>query len=289
MKLKNVSRLILLFSIFLTSFLSACVEEIDSRHFNQRQVVVNCILTSDSVQHLSLTYSNELHNTIYDEVEDATALLYEDGYLVGTFKKSAYAEWVLNYRPKFGRNYRLEVKVEGKETIYAETKFPKELRVYREYERDTIGKLAFNVYSDKPYWVFSFDKDEDTIMHPIVIEDRFRFITEIGTDCPDADDFNKYVHDEEFAGLHDRYIRIVPSQIEQSFWLYDLYSCVVFFRCVSDEYDKYLKSSLLKMMVFSSTDDPTQWLDETVVYNNIKNGLGIFGAYHDIKINCNSY
>ena len=115
MKLKNVSRLILLFSIFFTTVLSGCVEEIDSRHFNQRQVVVNCILTSDSVQHLSLTYSNELHNTIYDEVEDATALLYEDGYLVGTFKKSAYAEWVLKYRPKFGRNYRLEVKVDGKE------------------------------------------------------------------------------------------------------------------------------------------------------------------------------
>ncbi|SDF76558.1 protein of unknown function [Bacteroidales bacterium KHT7] len=289
MKLKNVSRLILFFSIFLTSFLSACVEEIDSRHFNQRQVVVNCILTSDSVQHLSLTYSNELHNTIYDEVEDATALLYEDGNLIGSFKKSAYAEWVLKYRPKFGRNYRLEVKVDGKETIYAETKFPVEIRVLREYERDTNGKLAFNVSSEKPYWVFSFDKGEDTIMHPIVIEDRFRFITEIGTDCPDADDFNKYVYDEEFAGLYDRYIRIVPSQIGQTFRLYDLYSCVVFFRCVSDEYDKYLKSSLLKMMVFSSTDDPTQWLDETVVYNNIKNGLGIFGAYHDIKINCNSY
>ena len=139
MKLKNVSRLILLFSIFFTTVLSGCVEEIDYSHYNQRQVVVNCILTSDSVQHLSLTYSNELHNTIYDEVEDATALLYEDGYLVGTFKKSAYAEWVLKYRPKFGRNYRLEVKVEGKETIYAETKFPKELRVYREYERDTIN------------------------------------------------------------------------------------------------------------------------------------------------------
>ena len=165
MKLKNVSRLILLFSIFFTTVLSGCVEEIDYSHYNQRQVVVNCILTSDSVQHLSLTYSNELHNTIYDEVEDATALLYEDGYLVGTFKKSAYAEWVLKYRPKFGRNYRLEVKVEGKETIYAETKFPKELRVYREYERDTIGKLAFNVSSEKPYWVFSFDKGEDTIIH----------------------------------------------------------------------------------------------------------------------------
>jgi hypothetical protein len=79
----------------------------------------------------------------------------------------------------------------------------------------------------------------------------------------------------------------MPSEEVQTFRLYDLKSCLIVFRSVSDEYDKYQKSSLEKMHVFESFDDPTQWLDETVVYNNIHNGYGIFGAYKDVLINCN--
>jgi len=274
-------------SILFTLLCSGCVDDIDNEIFKEKLVVVNCILTRDSAQHLSLTYSSELGNTIYEEIEDAAVLLYEEDSLVGTFCKSVYSEWELKYKPKYGRIYRLEVKIDGKETICAETQFPFGLDVLRDYDKDEEGRYAFDVNSNNPYWIFCFDKGRDTIMYPPIIEDRFSFISAIGTDNPYADDFNKLNYDDYYSGKHNKYIRMNPSESRQSIKLYDLYSCLVIFRSVSDDYDKYLKSSLSKMMIFESFDDPTQWLDETAVYNNIINGVGIFGAYDDIIINCN--
>src|SRR5574344_199785 len=118
------SCLILLYSILITSLLFSCVDDIDSRYFKGKRVVVNCILNRDSVQHLSLTYSSELGNTIYDEVEDASVSLYENDSLVGKFSKAAYSEWELKYRPKYGQSYQLVIKIDGRDSICAVTRFP---------------------------------------------------------------------------------------------------------------------------------------------------------------------
>ena len=41
------------------------------------------------------------------------------------------------------------------------------------------------------------------------------------------------------------------------------------------------------MLVYQSFEDPTQWLDESEIFSNIENGVGIFGAYTDVMFNCN--
>ena len=53
-------------------WLTACVEEINTPIMGQRQIVVNCLLTLDKVQKLTLTYTNELNNTAYEEVPEAS-------------------------------------------------------------------------------------------------------------------------------------------------------------------------------------------------------------------------
>ena len=49
----------------LVALLVACVEEIATPNLREPKMVVNCLLTQDSVQKLSLTYTNELGNTGY--------------------------------------------------------------------------------------------------------------------------------------------------------------------------------------------------------------------------------
>ena len=281
------TRILTLLIILSTLCVMGCVEEIESEQYHKREIVVNCLLTDDSIQHLSLTYSNELGNTTYDEVKDATVSLYDRWGLVGTFTKTSYTKWQLKYRPWYGRDYKLVVEVPGKETVYAETTFPGRVSVKRNREIDTYNNRCFDVVCDKAYWVFAFDKWEDTVMFPPRLADSFHFKFALGTDNPYADDFNLLGTGDDHEGQHDMYIRMMPSKGVQSFRLFDLNSCLIVFRSVSDEYDKYQKSSLEKMHVFESFDDPTQWLDETVVYSNIHNGLGIFGAYSDVLINCN--
>lgn len=78
------------------------------------------------------------------------------------------------------------------------------------------------------------------------------------------------------------YLRMLADERTTSFYVEGgLYGCVIFFRAFSEDYDRYLKSSISKMLVYESINDPSQWLDESEVYSNIENGLGIFGAYAD--------
>ncbi len=285
--MKQKTRILTLLFILSTLCVMGCVEDIESEQFHKNDIVVNCILTDDTVQHLSLTYSNELGITLYDEIKEATVSLYDSWGLVGTFEKKSYGEWQLNFRPKVKRKYKLVVEVPGKETVYAETTFPEKLEVYRDEINDTETCRYFKVKSDKAYWIFAFNKLFDTIMYPPVLEDRFVIIDALGTDSRYADDFNVLNVTDFFARKHDVYVRMLPTDGAHRFKLFDLKTCLVVFRSVSEEYDKYHKSSLEKMYVYRAFDDPTQRFDETVVYSNIHNGLGIFGAYNDVLENCN--
>lgn len=56
------------------------------------------------------------------------------------------------------------------------------------------------------------------------------------------------------------------------------------FRAASDEYDNYLKSSLIKAQAYEAKDDPSAYFEENLVYSNINGGLGIFAACSDTLI-----
>ena len=267
--------------------LSSCVENIDIDLPKNRKVVVNCILTSEPVQQLSLTYSNELGKAGYNEVLDANITLFDSDHEVRKFQKSSYGEWKMGFTPTKGKLYTLRVEISNLPTITAHTIFPNALPIKRVKKNDTNGKRAFEIDSTGIFWTCAFEKAQDTIMRPVVISPKFNLISSIGTDYPVTDHFNMLNFNSKTTGKYLAYIRMLPVNQNTSFSINDLYNCVVVFQAVSDEYDQYLKSSLAKMLVYKSFNDPSQWLDESVIYSNIINGIGIFGAYNETKFNCN--
>lgn len=277
--------------IFIASLfpLYGCVGNIDIDLAESQQPVVNCILTRDSIQRLTLTYSSSLNSNFYDEIEDAKIFLYDSGKLVGEFHKTSYAGWELKYRPWMGHSYELRVEIPDRETITAKTTFPNRLPIYRVKDRAFPGQRYFQKDSTNVFWTFAFEKPEDMYMHPVVIEKRFKLYPNIGSDLPSIDDFNAKMLDgsDGTQKKYNTYMRCLPDNKSRIFYLEQIYSSVVVFRAVSHEYDQYLKSSIAKLWVYNAFDDPTQWLDESEVYTNINNGLGIFGAYHDLMFNCN--
>ncbi|MEZ7936237.1 MAG: DUF4249 family protein [Paludibacteraceae bacterium] len=284
-----MKKYILLAGVVLSLFLYGCVEPIDVNPSGDRKVVVNCILTPDAVQKIRLNYTSPHGQNYYEEISNATITLFEADKAVGEFQKSAYAEWQLHYRPKPGFSYKLVVQIPDEKEIKAITVFPHKVPVRRLKDLDGNGKRHFEKDSAGVFWAFAFEKPEDVTMRPVIIDPKFKLHSKIGSNYPKIDNFNHHQIDEA-TGTNKKYfayLRMLADETTSRFYLEELYSCVVVFRAVSDEYDQYLKTSIAKMLVYQSFEDPTQWLDESEIFSNIENGVGIFGAYTDVMFNCN--
>lgn len=270
----------------------SCTKPIDIEEFLEKKVVVNCILTEQSTQTLSLNYSGSLKDKSYQEIDQARITLLENKKIVGNFQKKGYSLWEISFTPKQGNTYDLEIQIPNTPLITATTKMPKKITINKVKKEDTHTKKNFVKESDDFFWVFAFQKNKDTLMRKITIDSKYKLLQEISTNYSKVDNFNTKEPTSSVFGYkpHFVYLRMKPNENEKTFFLEgNFYSSIIVFRSVSIEYDKYLKSSIQKMLVYQSFEDPTQWLDESEIYTNIKNGVGIFGAYVDHCLNYNIY
>jgi len=309
--MKNIIHIAL---IMLFSFLSCgCVKTVNVEPQNKQQITVNCILNRGDTQTLSLTYSGALSMSIYNEVEKEKVkkiALFEDDIEIGNFVKKGYAEWELKYTPSPNKHYRLTIEINEHPNITAETIFPARegsINHYYEYNKTTGEPILIDTQYEKYFkisgkrkqilWVCelsSNDSDLHTFFSSddIIVNNSYSLFGDISSDYPRIDDFNlSEVSDERAKNIHFYYLRFLSDTLNTNnkFYISGIPYGIIEFRYVSEEYDKYLKSSLSKMIVYTTDeDDPEQWIDETQIYSNIVNGLGIFGAYNDIKLYCNS-
>ncbi|NOU60937.1 DUF4249 family protein [Marinifilum caeruleilacunae] len=277
--------------IVLYLLLGACVEDIDIENKWEQKIVVNCTLDTSSVQILKLTYSNPLGVHYYDEVETATVSLYEDSSMLGHFTKTAYAHWELKYRPRAGKSYQLKVEVPEHKEIRASTTMPFPLQISKANGNDSGTRKHLNQkMANSPYWLFIL-RQKKSEQYPMNLTPQVSASDELenqlGTNHPFSDHFNISDPAESFIKQpFDMYIRIETPE-EKAETPHDFYiegrlsKCLLFCRAASPEYDRYLKSSIQKILVYEASEDPSQWFDENEVYSNIENGLGIFAAYSD--------
>lgn len=272
----------------------SCTEDINLTPEYKKKIVTNCILVNDSIQTLTLTYSSILNQHYYDEVTDASITLYQDGIEVGKFAKTSFSKWQIKHTPSIGSEYLLRIQVQGWEDIEASTTMPEptSLLVDSTNVRDNIRYFT-QEQSPKPYWIFVMTQKRDTIMANPIIMSGDELKTSVGSSHPDCDGFNAtdrmVLEDKGTTREHLAYLRINPNSNEtQRFYVEaGMYSnCLIVFRTSSEEYDRYMKSSVQKMMVYHVFDDPIQWFDENEIYTNIDNGLGIFAAYYEQVVQC---
>lgn len=272
----------LLISIaFFILLLHSCISDYPIEVGYSESIVVNCILTNDTVQQLTLTKTSKMNEHLFAEIKDAKVDLFEEGEFVGRFEKVAYALWELRYIPKKGRRYSLKVETDEGKVLNAQTTMPVDLEIIpltgKKIKR-TFKQLTANF----PVWIFTVGHSggvaEKVYYYP---EKGFTLSTFPRTNHPLADGFN---HDEIVDSLSSYffYIRVDGTHgFEPLDFAIGNSSEFVFFRTVSFEYDQYLKTSMQKMLNRLDEYDPTVWFDESKVYSNIENGLGVFGAYTD--------
>ena len=114
-------------SVFLL-FLTACVRDTDLTVKDAPMIVVECILSDDPVQTLTLSQTKIKSASTYEPVPEAEARLIDltENKTVGQFSQKAEGEWTMDYAGVPGHLYRLEVQVPGRELIYAEDTMPSE-------------------------------------------------------------------------------------------------------------------------------------------------------------------
>ncbi len=271
-----------------------CTNEIPLNITSSTQVVVNCLLIPDSTQELTLVYSKSLDDggIYYDAVESAQAELYKDATLIGRFTKNGSRSWTIEHFPQEGSVYQLKIAVPNYDTLYANTTMPFASDIKKTTSRRYIKNFTQQT-QPLNQWVFCINADFDStwIIPDLVpeIKPTNKLIENLATDHRNADAFNQDGNLNDIIGTeatlpaYEFYIRLLATPEESNFSIESSFSpyCYVVFRTSSDEYDQYMKTSLQKMLQYSDVDDPIQWFDENIVYSNITNGIGIFGAYSD--------
>ena len=106
---------------------TSCVKDVFLDAMEEPQVVVECVLTDESVQTLHLVYTKGASRVEAPDLPEAEAVLTDltDGKKVGRFVRASDRSWHLNYTTVPGHRYRLDVSIPGHDPIWAEQTMPR--------------------------------------------------------------------------------------------------------------------------------------------------------------------
>ena len=114
--------------------LNGCVRDTTLDAELERKVVVEFVLTEDGVQNLYLSLAREPGELAAPVIQEAEAKLinvserFEPEH---QFNRAADNRWILEYSGIPGNQYRLEVKVDGYDPVWAEQVMPKKVELVR--------------------------------------------------------------------------------------------------------------------------------------------------------------
>lgn len=292
----NSSSRISILLLLLSTVQMSCVDEINRNSDYAESIVVNCILSNQTEQYLSVTNTNKVGDgSVFREADFKTAILYEEEQPVDTFERAGYNKWKVVYTPQVGKKYKLKVILPDNKEIIAYTTMPTPCQV-RALQGTEYSKQPFRQYSfDRPIWVSCFSSNDFVLLSTKLT--TLLLCDEIGTNHIYVDKFNAegslseiiqgspYESIIYYMRLHDAPTRKEPLDFEIQAGIGQHYAFS--FITASYEYDRYMKTSIEKMNLYRDEDDPIQWFDEQTIYSNIENGVGIFAAYYETTFRFN--
>ena len=173
----------------------ACERAVDLRPEGEGRIVVECILSEDTVQTLRLSLTDIASASLDEAVISLTDET--EGVLVGHFAHLQGNDWQLEYAAIPQHRYSLEVEIDGFEAVTAYTQMPEKLGVkYTALKRVSPELLEFEGFPDwelgsryeiaslpkGPVWVCGMNYDSAAGRHV--------FASTIATSLASADLFN---------------------------------------------------------------------------------------------------
>ena len=187
-----LKRLVLILAIVL----SGCVRDTTLDPGVERKVVVEFVLTEDSVQNLYLFLTKEPGELAAPAIQEAEIKLikmsdnFEPEHL---FVKVADNQWSLDYSGIPGDEYRLEVKVDGYDLVWAEQKMPEKMKLVRAATEAVINPQPLLPYMKYGAY-YNIDFIPDYLMIRGTKRDKetgeFIPVEELCTDYPGVEEIN---------------------------------------------------------------------------------------------------
>jgi hypothetical protein len=305
---------------YLFFLLISCTQELDFPFpQGKEQLVLNSILHPDSTIKVSLTKTLPMGTTRSDfsVVGNAEIYLYEDDVFIGspTFQDSVY---MLDYWPKVGKEYSIEVEVPGFATLRAADMIPDVPvvkacimadSIYSYFNASIVVDIMDQAMQENFYWLYTTtDYYDYRNCEGFYIPDN---CLDCVADCADVitsrddyylsysslpDRFNGFV-DNTSGGVtqYDLFMRFDDKSEDGQSLSFKIAShdnigkdikrfTDVHIISASANYDKYLKSTVtyfLNKSNYSDKDTPFKPFSEiTQTYSNVENGAGIFAAYN---------
>lgn len=180
---------------------SSCVKGIVLDSKDKPIVAVECILTDETVQTMSLSFARTPSESDAQELKDATVVLTDltEGCEAGRFIRNHDCIWTLSYRPLYSHRYALDITVPGYDRIHAEDTMVEDFNItYLNWSLISGTKpitpsfangnsLSVGTYYYIPslptnVWIYGFNRD------PVTGEEQV--VDDICTDFPSVDSFN---------------------------------------------------------------------------------------------------
>lgn len=275
----------LLFQVLLTS----CEEEVNLVFEHEPKLCLNCILNPDSVVKARLTLSHSLdHASAFTPVSDGVITLYEGESLFGILTPVGNGNYKLDKKPAEGKVYKITAEAINYNTISGETIIP--LKPDIEYAFVETGRLSYDTtlvtyimkvsINDRP------GRDNYWITRNWVVHNRKYGGGVSQINAPFVDEFNRMIDTEALYGFTHSYgLRLSDEGFDGQKMEFDIpyffdptptrYDVAVHFIRASDDYDKYLKTTIINLMKEHS-DVP--FFEPVQMHSNIENGYGIFGS-----------
>ncbi len=299
--LYNTMKNLIPYLISITSLL-ACTKEIDLEFpTTESQIVVNGIINPDSTIRINITKTLSLATTSnFPIVKNAIVTIKENGIFLDTLEYKSDGNYVLNYFPKVGETYQLEVNVPGYEPLYATDIIPEKPKFNACHHRGRYSLQIHKLSNSKNfYWISVQQKDYAEGANFNYDSTKISLTTSfyLHSNCIQCDDFNA-IRDGGFneyftyIRFDESYLLTYPINIaieKTNFGGPNLkradsnQTAYIYITNASKNYDRYLKSSMIDFMN-NDFNDVGPFTKPVPIFSNIENGTGIFAAYNNSSI-----
>lgn len=270
--------------------------------YEKPKLVVNGFFNPDSTFRISLYQSRFILNEgdfmgDFKTVSDAKVILYDEGgKRLAKLDETKSGIYEANIKPQAGEEYTIKVSKDGLETVTATDSIPADSARIKKYEA-SVGffsdsnrrrRLALSLWIDDPsgkdfYEIYGIEKSViytnqgDTL----VLENVLNFSSRDPI-------FTDYVYYSDFLYFDDRLFNEKVREVTFHASLDDAYcpegctekeEITVYLRKVSESYFEYKDTNALQREV---GDNP--FAEPVIIYNNIKNGFGIFAGFRTSEI-----
>ena len=302
--------------VFIVTLLS-CTSDYDLPiPYTGKQIVLNGILNPDSILKVKLSFSQELTETTPAEaIENASVKVLENGNRLIELYHNLDGEYISTVRVLSGNSYKVIANVSGYAEVEAEDIVPQEPVISACYRQRVIDNsydvlINLDVVNDpnlkNRYWFDTSVRDYIskhstetalTKLYYITCEDFFLDNFNSSYDNTDQNFYyTLFMRQSDESKSTNRFQLAITGADGNPFFRYETLQnldenqglFVNTYNC-SAAYDQFLKSTLTEFLNEELYGMSNPINGPVKIFSNVKNGLGIFGAYSLKTIDINEY